>query len=184
MATAMGFLFIIVLLGSNGALATTDITQDAEVKADPETVKAIRTAFDRAEEALRAKNISGIMAIYSKDYQNRGLRKVDTALIWQDIFARYDQLASRHVFSKIVVEQKKPGQPTAQVICTGALYGVSVLRKGVPSPTPSVEKPVYLDVWFEASHYLVFENGGWKIIGHDPSTGEDHPFASALHLLF
>jgi len=183
-AAAMWFLFIIFLIGNTGAVAVTDITQDAEVKADPETVKAIRNVFDRAEEALRTKNLSGIMAIYSKDYQNRGLRKVDTAHIWQDIFDRYDDLSSRHVFSKIVVDQRKTGPPTAQVICTGVLYGVSILRKGKPAPTALVEKPVYLDAWFEATHYLVLEDGRWKIIGHDPSTAEDHPFASALHLLF
>src|SRR5947208_233271 len=125
-----GLLFLIILIGSSRALGVTDITQDAEIKADPETVKAVRAAFDRAEEALRTKNLSGIMAIYSKEDQNRGLRKVDTAQIWKDIFARYDQLSSRHAFSKIVVEQKKEGRPTAQVICTGTLYGVPIFKKG------------------------------------------------------
>jgi hypothetical protein len=181
-ATAMGLLMI--LIGSSGALAVTDITQDAEVKADPDTVKAIRATFDRAEEALRTKNLSGIMAIYSKAYRNRGLRKEDTARIWQDIFARYDQLSSRHVFSKIVIEKKELRPATARVTCTGALYGVSVLRKGTPSPTASGEKPIHIDVWFEATHYLVLEDGTWKIIGHDPSAGESDPFAAAIHLLF
>ena len=183
-ATTIGLSLVIILIGSNRAAAVTDITQDAEVKADPETVKSIRAAFDRAEEALLAKNLSGIMAIYSKDYQNRGLRKVDTAQIWQDIFTRYDQLSSRHAFSKIVVEQNKLGQPTAQVICTGSLYGVAILKKGKPSPMASVEKPTLLDAWVETTHYLIFEDGSWKINGHDPSAAEDHPFAAALHLLF
>ena len=179
-----GLLFLIILVGSSAALAVTDLTQNAEVKADPETVKAIRAAFDRAEEALRTKNLSGIMAIYSKDYQNRGLRKVDTTQIWRDIFSRYDQLSSRHVFSKIVVEQNKLGQPTVQVICTGALFGLPVLKKGKPFPAAPAEKPALLDAWAETTHYLVFEDGKWKINGHDPSSAENHPFAAALHLLF
>jgi hypothetical protein len=181
-AIAVSFLSVI-LLTSIGALAVTDITQDAEVKADPETVKAIRGTFDRAEEALHTKSLSGLMAIYSKDYQNRGLRKTDTALIWQDIFARYDQLSSRHVFSKIVVQKNGSEPPSAQVTCTGVLFGVSVLKKGKPAPA-AAEKPFYLDAWFETTHYLVLENGDWKIIGHDPSMAEEHPFAAALHLLF
>jgi hypothetical protein len=174
---------MMTIMGSSRAFAVTDITPDAEVKANPETVKAVRAAFDRAEEALRTKSLSGIMAIYSKDYQNRGLRKVDTVHIWEDIFARYDQLSSRHVFSKIVVEQKN-GQPAAQVICTGVLYGVSILKSRKPAPTASIEKPLLLDAWFESTHHLIFEDGVWKINGHDPSAVEEHPFAAALHLLF
>src|SRR4030095_11636068 len=174
-AVAMGFLSILILIGNTRAV--TEITQDAEVKADLEMVKAIRAAFDRAEEALRTKDLPALMAIYSKDYQNRGLRKVDTAQIWRDIFIRYEQLSSRHAFSKIVVEQKKHGQSTAQVICTGTLYGVSIKKKG--EPFPAAEKPTLLDAWAQTTHYLVFEDGRWKIIGHDPSPAEDHPFSAA-----
>ena len=181
-ATAIFFL-LFIMISSGVALAVTDIAPDAEVKADPETVKAIRAAFDRADEALRTKNLSGIMAIYSKDYQNRGLRKVDTSLIWQDIFDRYDELSSRHVFSKIVFQKNGAEPPTAQVVCTGVLLGVSVFKKGKPAPAASSEK-LYLDAWFETTHHLILEKGDWKIIGHDPSRAEEHPFAAALHLLF
>jgi hypothetical protein len=175
---------LFIVIGGGAALAVTDITLDAEIKANPETIKAIRATFDRAEEALRTKSLSGIMAIYSKDYQNRGLRKVDTSLIWQDIFDRYDQLSSRHVFSKITVRKEKGEPASAEVVCTGVLYGVSVLKKGKPAPAASSEKLLYLDAWFETTHYLILENGDWKIIGHDPSKAEEHPFAAALHLLF
>jgi hypothetical protein len=172
----------LILFYGDGTSAATDILEGADVQADPATVKAIQATFDRAEEALRTENLSGIMTLYSKGYQNRGLRKEDTSRIWEDLFVRYDRLSSRHVFSKIVVD-KKSG--TAQVTCTGALFGTSVLkREGKPSPTASLAESVQIDSWFEAVHYLVLEDGAWRIIGHDPARGEQDAFGSAIHLLF
>jgi len=181
---AIGLLLAIILTNNRQTLAVTEITQDAEIQGDPKTIKAIRSVFDQAEEALGAKNLSGMMAVYSKNYQNSGLRKVDTALIWKDIFSRYEQLSSRHAFSKILVEQGEHGQPTAKVICTGVLFGVPILKKEKPPAAAPVDKPRLLDAWVQTTHYMVYENGKWKIIGHDPSADEDHPFAAALHLLF
>ena len=179
----VGFLFLLVLSCNSSSLAVTDILEGAEVKADPETMKAILATFNRAEEVLRTESLSGIMAVYSKDYRNRGLRKEDTSRIWEDIFARYDHLSSRHVFSRIVVDQEKK---TAQVTCTGALFGVSILRrdKKAPSPASLAAEPVQIDIWFDAIHYLVFEEGAWKIIGHDPGGDKYDSFGSGIHLLF
>lgn len=153
------------------------------MQADPETVKAILATFNRAEEALRTESLSRIMAVYSKDYQNRGLRKEDTSRIWDDIFSRYDQLSSRHVFSRIVVDQ---GKNTAQVTCTGAIFGVSILRRDriMPSPAALTAEPVQIDIWFDAVHYLVLEGDEWKIIGHDPGADKYDSFGSGIHLLF
>ncbi|MBI5747313.1 MAG: hypothetical protein HZA13_09975 [Nitrospirae bacterium] len=178
-----GFLFFLVLFGNSHAFAVTDILEGAEVQADPETVKAILTTFNRAEDALRAESLSGVMAVYSKDYRNRGLRKEDTSRIWEDIFSRYDHLSSRHVFSRIVADQEKK---TAQVTCTGALFGVSILRRDrkMPSPAAFTAEPVQIDIWFDAIHYLVFEGDEWKIIGHDPGGERYDSFGSGIHLLF
>lgn len=168
-----GTLIVLCIVFAAGiSSAATDILSGAVIQADPESVKAIIATFNRAEEALRTENLTAIMAIYSKDYQNRGLRNSETARIWQDLFARYDQLSSRHTFSKIVVDREKG---TAQVVCTGALFGTSVFKKG---------EPVRIDYWFEAVHHLVFEGGVWKIVGHDPGAGEEGSLGSAIHLLF
>jgi hypothetical protein len=43
---------------------------------------------------------------------------------------------------------------------------------------------MHIDVWFEANHYLVLEEGVWKIIGHDPSGGAEDLFGASIHLLF
>jgi hypothetical protein len=169
----LGALLVLFLAEAGSAPAMIDILKGAEVRADPKSVSAILATFDRAEEALQAKSITGMTAVYSKNYQNRGLRKEDTSRVWGDIFSRYDRLSSRHLFSRVVVDKEKG---TAHVTCTGALFGKSSLsREG---------SPVQIDVWFEAVHHLVFEDGGWKIVGHDPAAGEEGLFGSALHLLF
>jgi len=108
------------------------------------------------------------------------LRKQDTGQVWQDIFGRYDRLSSRHIFSKIVVDEKTN---TAHVTCTGALFGVSRFGKGT-GPVPMADRPeVMIDSWFEAVHHMVKQNGAWKLVGHDPAQGQD-TFGSAIHLLF
>ncbi|MFY9268842.1 MAG: hypothetical protein WAO55_03735 [Candidatus Manganitrophaceae bacterium] len=165
----------IIIFASGIASATTDLLTGAEIRAAPEEVQAIRVVFDRAEEALQKKNLSAMTAVYSKGYQNRGLRREETVRIWQDIFSRYDSLSSRHSFSKIVVDRQKG---TAQVTCTGALFGVSVLKVGGTAP------PVRIDFWFEAVHHLTFEEGVWKIVGHDQDREGGNAFGSAIHLLF
>ncbi|HZR47437.1 MAG TPA: hypothetical protein VFA47_12070, partial [Candidatus Manganitrophaceae bacterium] len=83
--------------------AATDLLPNAEIQADPETVQSILLTFDRAEKALRARNLPEIMAIYSEEYQNLGLRKEETERIWHDLFSRYRIIVSKHLFSKIVV---------------------------------------------------------------------------------
>ncbi len=169
----IGIVTVFVAIGS--AFALTEISKSAEVRADPESVEAILDTFDQAEGALEEEGLSGIMALYSDQYQNRGLRKESTSLIWQDLFNRYDRLSSRHFFSRIVVD---PTGRKATVTCTGALLGTPVFRKG------AVSEPVQIDTWFEAKHHLVLEEGEWRIIGHDPSEKERDLFGPAIHLLF
>jgi hypothetical protein len=162
------------------AWALTDILQGADIQADPASVKAIVAAFDEAEAALKAKDTIKMMMFYSDGYNNRGLRKQDTGQIWEDLFGRYDRLSSRHVFSKIVVDEKTN---TAHVTCTGAIFGVPRFGKS-PGPVPMADpQAVMIDSWFEAVHHLVKQNGTWKLVGHDPAKGQES-FGAAIHLLF
>lgn len=154
--------------------SATDIVSNAEITGDQKTVNEILLVFQDAEKNLEKKQLSGIMGLYAKAYKNRGITKETLEPIWQDIFSRYNQLSSRHLFSKITVNADKG---TAAVVCTGGLFGRSVLKQGAQ------QTPVNIDFWFEATHYLVMEKGGWKIIGHDPAAGGDG-FGSAIHLLF
>ena len=164
---------VTILLTSVPASALIEISKKTEVRADPATVEAILDTFNQAENSLEGKRVSDIMAFYATHYQNRGLRKEETSRIWEDLFNRYDRLSSRHLFSRIVVD---PAGKTATVTCTGALIGTPAFRKGA--------EPVQIDTWFEANHYLILEEGEWRIIGHDPSEKERDSFGSAIHLLF
>lgn len=160
-----------LLFFAGTAFSATDITSNAKIVADKKSLNGILITFQEAEKNLKKERLPGIMALYSGRYENRGINKTTLKALWQDIFTRYDQLSSRHLFSKIIVDQKKG---TAQVTCTGALFGTSILQK-----TGSLS----IDHWFEAIHYLVLEKGQWKIIGHDPAAGSSS-FGSAIHLLF
>ena len=188
LGSAMGMGLTLILLSSGGTGAVTEIIKGADVRADPKTVKAILATFDRMEEALRTENLSGMMVLYSESYRHRGLRKEDTARIWENIFDRYNRLSSRHAFSRIVVEKqtirKLFREPRAIAACTGALFGVSALKEGKPPSMAATTEPTHLDVWFETNHYLVLEDGVWKIIGHDPAAGEEDSLGAAIHLLF
>lgn len=169
----MGLILIFLVVGSASALV--EVSKQAEIRADQDEIDAILDTFDQAEEGLEEENLSVLMSVYSDGYQNRGLQKGDTSRIWQDLFKRYDRLSSRHHFSRIVVD---PDGTKAKVTCTGALLGVSVLKKG------GRVEPVQIDTWFEANHYLVLEEGEWRIVGHDPLEKERDLFGSAIHLLF
>lgn len=70
--------------------------------------------------------------------------------IWRDIFSRYDRLSSRHLFSKIVVNQE---MGTAEVTCTVPFLGASVLTQNEKT------KPMHIDFWFEAIHLISFFDG-------------------------
>lgn len=164
------------MLSTGPASAAADILLNAEIQADPETVESILATFDRAEEALRSKNLPKIMSIYSKSYRNLGLRKEETARIWADLFARYDRVFSRHTFSKIVVDREKK---TADVTCVGSLH----FRPSAVKPGARPE-PVRIDYWIGAVHHLIWEEGAWKIFGHTPGETENNPHGSAIHLLF
>ena len=172
-SVGIGIITLCLTIGSASAL--TEISKKGEIRADQATVESIVDMFNQAERALEGKRLPGVMAIYSDQYLNRGLQKAATSLIWQDIFNRYDRLSSRHFFSRIAVD---PTGKTATVTCTGSLFGTPTFRKGAGS------EPVQIDTWFQANHYLVLEEGEWRIIGHDPSEKEQDFFGSAIHLLF
>ncbi len=164
--------FGLVLLSISPAPATTDILDGAEVKASPEAVKQLVAAFGRAEKALGKEDLDSIMQFYSDDYQNRGLRKEDTSRIWMYLFENFNQLVSRHILSRIVVN---PKEGTAKVTCTGALFGTS------PS---NIAKSATVDVWSQAIHSFTFEKGEWRIIGHDLAENGREEFSGAIHILF
>ena len=100
----------------------------AEIKGSDKDVSEILAAFNRAEDALHARDLDGLMSLYSEQYRYHGLSKSDLRKIWEEMFAGYDNLASTHTFSRIHVGGSAK-QPTADISCTGSLWGV-VERNG------------------------------------------------------
>lgn len=92
----------------------------AEIKGSDKDVSGILATFNRAEEALHARDLEGLMALYSEQYRYHGLSKSDLRRIWEEMFTRYDNLASTHMFSRIHVGGSAK-EPTVEITSTGSL---------------------------------------------------------------
>ena len=148
------------LLGySPQALADTKMSKQMEVQANQKEVNEILAAFNKAEKALKEQALEDLMALYSKDYEYRGLTKNNLRDLWKDLFAKYRRISSHHIFSKIVVTVEGKN-PKAGITCTGGIWATA----------ESTGERIIIDSWFEAVHRLIYENGAWRILGHD---GED-----------
>lgn len=144
----------------------------AEIKADDKTVGEILGAFNRAEEALHAQNLGGLMGLYSQQYSYHGLTKEDLRNIWTGLFAQYQGLASNHIFSGIVVVAGTT--PIAEVACTGSLWAVS----------KETGQRVNIDSWYGEVHHLVHEDGAWRVLGHAGEAPKGSQFGVAPHPFF
>ncbi len=168
-----GFLGCVMMVATGvSAYGLTQVLPDATVEADPQVLLELTSTFDQAEEAIRARDLNGLMALYSDKYRYHELRKPDIRKIWQELFSQYDLIANIHTFSAIKVTGAG-SQPTVEITCTGALWANSK-RSGERMP---------IDSWHQEVHYLVKEKGAWRIIG---SSGPARPrmFGTAPHPLF
>lgn len=165
-------LWLLALSGPSPVLAKTKISPNAEIHADQKKVQEIMATFEKAEAALEARNLENLMALYSKDYAYHGLTRDDIRKIWKDLFAQSHRIASEHRFSKIVVADGK--NPRAEVTCTGSFWSTS----------EDAGKRVNIDSWYEEVHYLVYEDGAWRIRGHAGEASKDPIFGNTPHPLF
>jgi hypothetical protein len=174
LAIVAGTLSLTLCRPPTPTVAKVEVVAGAAIMADDETVKEIVASFDRAERAIQAKDMDGLMALYSKRYNYHKLRKSDARRIWEEIFEYHHGLHSTHLFTKINKIVQVSGDQTAQVTCTGALWGVA----------DETGKKVTVDSWFEEMHYLVKEDGTWRIIGNAGDAPETPRFGHAPHPLF
>jgi ketosteroid isomerase-like protein len=145
----------------------------AEIKGSDKDVNEILAAFNRAEDALHARDLDGLMALYSEQYRYHGLSKSDLRKIWEEMFAGYDNLASTHTFSRIHVGGSAK-QPTADISCTGSLWGLS----------KETGNRVFIDSWWYEIHHVVYEDGAWRIRGHAGEDTKALPFGTSPHPFF
>ena len=154
-------------------MALTQILPEAGIEADQQSVNELIGTFDQAQEAIRARDINSLMALYATNYQFHGLKRDDIRKIWMDLFAQYDLIANIHTFSGIKVVKTATGL-TAEIICTGAVWANS--RK--------TKQRIPIDSWHQEVHRLVKGADGWRIIGNLGGDQAIRQFGTAPHPLF
>lgn len=143
------------------------------IEVDQATLKAVLGAFEQAEEAIKAHDLDKVMGMYSSHYNYHGLKKDDIRKIWKELFDEYQEIASTHLFTKIA----KVGagrDAVLEVTCTGHLWA--------KSKTSGLYVPI--DSWYEEIHYLVLEDGAWRLRGNLGESPRVLPFGTAPHPLF
>lgn len=143
------------------------------IEVDEATVNAVVTTFEQAEQAIKAHDLDKVMAVYSLQYNYHGLKKDDLRKIWKDLFDEYQEIASTHLFTKMA----KIGtgrDAVVEVTCTGHLWA--------RSKTSGLYVPI--DSWYEEVHYVVLEDGAWRIRGNLGESPRVLPFGTAPHPLF
>ncbi|TKB63547.1 MAG: hypothetical protein E8D48_04595 [Nitrospira sp.] len=143
------------------------------IEVDGATLNAVVSTFEQAEEAIKSHDLEKVMAIYSAQYNYHGLKNDDLRKIWKDLFDEYQEIASTHLFTKMA----KVGagrNAVLEVTCTGHLWA--------RSKTSGLYVPI--DSWHEEVHYLVLEDGAWRIRGNVGESPRVLPFGTAPHPLF
>lgn len=142
-------------------------------RVDRQIVEEILAIFRATDEAVHARDLDGVMAIYAETYNYHGLTKADMRKVWADLFDEYHDISSTHIFSNITKVGAGSGT-TIEVTCSGSLWAVS--------KTTGLRIPI--DSWHEEIHYLTREQGGWRIRGNVGETPKVLPFGTAPHPLF
>lgn len=155
------------------AMAKTEIIPDLERQATEKATEEIHSAFTKAEEAIKAGDLDGVMSFYSNNYEFHGLKKEDIKKIWEDLFAKYRRIETTHRLSNFVVRDDGKLK-TAEIHCTGNLWATS----------KASGKRENIDSWFEEVHYLIFEDGMWRVRGNAGRAMHSLEFGSAPHPLF
>jgi hypothetical protein len=181
MSTLAGFLarigvrlgFLTLVAVPSPALALTQILPEAAVDADQQSVTELIGTFDRAEEAIRARDLDSLIGLYATNYQYHGLKRNDIRKIWEELFKRYDLISNIHTFSAIKVVKTGKGM-TAEITCTGAVWANSKETK----------ERIPIDSWHQEVHRLVRGKDGWRIVGNLGGDQTIRRFGTAPHPLF
>jgi len=161
-----------LMIGTTG-YADTLLQTGAIVEVDRATANEIMDVFHKADAAIAAENLEGIMALHANRYNYHGLKQADIRRIWSDLFKEYRELVGVHFFSKIV-KVGSGSNASIEVTCTGSLSGISKIS-GLRVP---------IDSWYREVHYLTREGGVWRISGNAGETPAVLPFGTAPHPLF
>jgi hypothetical protein len=172
--TALFMCFSLALTGSGDmAQAKIVVPAGSVIEVDEATVKSVVAVFERAEQAVKAHDLDTVMAVYSQQYNYHGLKKDDIRKVWKDLFDEYQEIASTHLLSKFA-KVGSGSQTVLEITCTGHLWA--------RSKTSGLYVPI--DSWHEEVHYLVMEEGEWRIRGNLGDVPHMLPFGTSPHPLF
>ena len=76
----------LALLSPLQATAEVRLLQESATGLDQETSDAILSMFRRADEAIKTRDVEGVMVLYSDQYNYHGLAKADMRKLWNDPF--------------------------------------------------------------------------------------------------
>jgi hypothetical protein len=93
----VGGLLMVTLTGSP-ATAEMQLLPGAAADLDQATVDEVLATFRQAEQALRAGDVDGIMALYSEQYNYHGLKKTDMRKVWINLFDEFRELSDTPSF--------------------------------------------------------------------------------------
>jgi hypothetical protein len=169
----MAFCALIVLSIPGRGNSTTDVAPGIQTDLDNSTLQAVLNTFRRADEAVQARDLERIMALYSEEYDYHGFKKADTRKVWTDLFEEFRDISNAHHLTKFT-RVGSGSKTVVEVTCTGSLSGISK-SSGLSIP---------IDSWSEEIHYLMFEDGRWRIRGNVGESPKTMPFGTAPHPLF
>jgi hypothetical protein len=151
------------------------LTHSASIRADPDSLRAILTAFRETEMATTTQDLDRVLSFYTRHYTHRGFNPSSIRTVWKELFHEYDKLTLTQVLSEISVESDR-NPPTAKVVCTGGLWGTS----------RNTGKRRSIDSWYYEVNYLVLEDGKWRTSGHawEVLQDKDTRFARPPHPMF
>ncbi|MBH0191023.1 MAG: hypothetical protein HP492_04505 [Nitrospira sp.] len=161
------------LAGLDRAGAKIVVPDSSVIEVDDATVKSVVAMFERAEQAVKARDLDAVMATYSSQYNYHGLKKDDIRKVWKDLFDEYQEIASTHLLTKFT-KVGSGTQTVLEVTCTGHLWA--------RSKTSGLHVPI--DSWHEEVHYLGLEGGEWRIRGNLGDSPRVLPFGTSPHPLF
>jgi hypothetical protein len=153
---------ILILAGSliltqgrlpNPVAAALEFAPGVGADADQPVIKELVAAFDEAEAAVKKADLDALMKFYPTTYNYHGLKTSDVRRVWEEVFLRYGDISSSHVFTELKLVQTN-GVRKAYLTCTGGLYGTE----------KQTGKPLTIDSWVREVHYLVVEEGVWRFL--------------------
>ena len=166
-----GMLVLVVMLPA--ARGDSRMSPGAAADLDQATTEAVLSTFRAADEAIRARDLTRLMALYSEQYDYHGLNKSDMGKVWANLFDEFQDLTDVHHFSRLT-KVGSGSKTIIEVTCTGSLSG--------RSKTGGLRVPI--DSWYEEVHYMTFEDGQWRIRGNVGDSPRLMPFGTSPHPLF